>query len=124
MTNGPDRPLTDAERNVLLHMLSAPFPGAAELRAQIVHARVIKNWEPAGSPSIDVFVPAGSPRASIPDGLAPVTAQVIDREGSYLGELLLWVVGGKISALEYSWVTDESPDQLPETSWIRVSPPS
>jgi hypothetical protein len=84
-------------------------------------ARVVKSWEPAGSPSIDIAVPESAPRAHIPDGPVPVAAHVIDGEGSYLGELLVWVAGGRVSALEYSWVTDEPPDKLPETSWIRVS---
>jgi hypothetical protein len=116
------RPLTEAERAVVRHILSAPFAGAQELRQQVAAATVVGNWEPAGSPSVDIAVPAGPPTAHLPDGPAPVAAQVVDANGDYLGELLLWVTGGRISGLEYSWVTDEAPDRLPEPSSIRLSP--
>jgi hypothetical protein len=58
--------------------------------------------------------------AELPDGPVPVAAQVIDPDGAYLGELLLWVADGRMSALEYSWVTDEPPTHLPETAWIQL----
>src|SRR5215471_17166134 len=114
------RPLSQAELAVLRYIVSAPFPGAAELRRQLEAAKVVRNWEPAGSPSVDIVVPADSPPAALPDGPAPVAAQVIDADGEYLGELLVWITGGRLSALEYSWVTDEPPDRLPETDWIKL----
>jgi hypothetical protein len=116
------RPLTQAELAVLRHILSASFPGAAELRDQITAAKAARNWEPAGSPSIDISVPADAPPAAVPDGPVPVAAQVFDGGGDYLGELLVWVTGGRISGLEYSWITDQPPDRLPETTMIRLSP--
>lgn len=116
------RPLNEVELAVLRHILSAPFAGAEQLRQQVAAATVVRNWEPAGSPSVDIAVPAGTPPAHLPDGPAPVAAQVVDADGDYLGELLLWVTDGRISGLEYSWITDEAPDRLPETSWIRLSP--
>src|ERR1044072_4745006 len=115
------RPLTEEERAVLHHILSARFSGAAELRGQIAAARVTKNWDPAGSPSIDIFVPADSPQAQAPDGPIPAAAEVVDCEGSYIGELIVWISAGRLSALEYSWVTDEPPTRLPQISWIRIS---
>lgn len=117
------RPLSEAELAVLNHILSAPFPGAAELRSQLAAATVIRNWEPAGSPSIDIFVPAAQPTAPVPDGPVPVAAQVLDAAGDYLGELLLWVTDGRISGLEYSWVTDDPPARLPDTRLVRLTPP-
>ena len=121
MNTETGRPLTDEERGVLSYIFSAPFPGSAELRGQLAAARVTKNWGPAGSPSIDIFVPADSPQAQMPDGPIPAAAQVVDPDGSYLGELIVWVTSGRISALEYSWITDEPPVRLPEESWIRIS---
>jgi hypothetical protein len=118
------RPLSEAELAVLRHILSAPFAGAGQLRQQLAVARVAGNWAPPGSPSIDIFVPAAGAAADVPDGPAPVAAQVIDGNGNYLGELLLWVTGGRISGLEYSWVTDEVPSRLPDTSWIQLTPAS
>ena len=116
------RPLNQDELAVLRHILSASFPGSSELRQQVAAAKVTRNWEPAGSPSVDIFVPADVPAAPLPDGPVPVAAQVIDGTGEYLGELLLWVTGGRLSGLEYSWVTDEPPARLPEPGMIRLSP--
>jgi hypothetical protein len=116
------RPLSQEELAVLRHILSASFAGAAELRQQLTTATVSGNWEPAGSPSIDIAVPAESPSAHIADGPVPVAAQVIDGTGEYLGELLLWVTGGRLSALEYSWITDEPPSHLPALGMIHLAP--
>jgi hypothetical protein len=121
MDTQTSRPLTQAELAVLRHILSASFPGAAELRQQITAARAVGNWEPAGSPSIDISVPGDLPLAPVPDGPVPVAAQVFDDAGDYLGELLVWISGGRISGLEYSWITDEPPDRLPETGMIKLS---
>ena len=116
------RPLTQAELTVLRHILSASFPGAAEQRDQITVAKAVGNWEPAGSPSVDISVPVDAPPAAVPDGPVPVAGQVFDAGGDYLGELLVWVTGGRISGLEYSWITDQPPDRLPDTNMIRLSP--
>lgn len=115
------RPLTDAEQAILRHILSAPAPGAGELRGQIGAATVSKQWEPEGSPSIDISVPTEAPPAHVADGPVPIAAQVIGQDGDYLGELLVWVTGGRLSALEYSWVTDEPPTRLPDPSQVRLS---
>ena len=116
------RPLSQEELAVMRHILSVPFPGAGELRQQLSAAKVAGNWAPAGSPSVDIFVAVDKLPAQVPDGPVPVAAQVIDEQGEYLGELLLWVTGGRLSGLEYSWVTDEPPGQLPELDMIHLSP--
>ena len=121
MNTGTDRALTDIEREVLLHILSAVFPGASELRRQVADAKVRGNWEPTDSPSVDIYVSESTQRAPIPDGPVPVAAHVTDEGGSYVGELLIWVTDGRISALEYSWVTDEPPNKLPDARHVQLS---
>lgn len=116
------RPMSDLQRRVIEHLLSAPFDGAAELRHQLTVARVRGNWKPEGSPSFDIAVPANSPKARIGDGAAPVNAYVTNEEGSYSGELILWIANGKLAGLEYAWVTDSPPRQLPRVPFIQVSP--
>ncbi|MEV6713271.1 hypothetical protein AB0M48_14665 [Lentzea sp. NPDC051208] len=49
---GP-RPLAPSERAVLERILAADFPGAAALRAQLDHLRVLKPWSEA-SASLDL----------------------------------------------------------------------
>jgi hypothetical protein len=114
--------MDEQERSVIAHLLSAAFPGAAELREQLAFARVVEDWKPEGSPSFDIFVPAGAGTAQISDGVAPVNAYVTDEEGAYIGELILWIGNGKLTGLEYAWVTDTPPSRLPQVSQIQVSP--
>ncbi|SFT22792.1 hypothetical protein SAMN04487982_110256 [Streptomyces sp. ok210] len=43
----------------------------------------------------------------------PVDAQVHDPSGAYIGEILEWIRGATLAALEFAWVTDEMPASLP-----------
>jgi hypothetical protein len=43
---------------------------------------------------------------------------VINESGTTIGFLLLWIEAGRLSGLEYAWVTDESPTDLPPDEWI------
>jgi len=88
------RPLNEGELAVLRHILPASFPGAGELRRQVAAAKVTRNWAPAGSPSVDILVPADVPAAGVSDGPGPVAAEVIVGTGVHLGALLLWVTDG------------------------------
>lgn len=117
--DGRPRPLARSERAVLERVLALDFPGAAELRAQLDHVRVLRPWF-AGSASLDLDT--RGPRASVPDGVVPVLAEVWE-SGELKGEILLWAEDGRLSAIEYSWVTDEPPTTLPSadrvTAWPR-----
>jgi len=114
------RPLTQAERGVLKKLLSVEFPGAEALREQIEIATVARAWGPE-SVSIDLCVPGDQNPASVPDGVLPLDAPIADASGEYLGELLVWVSGGLLSALEYAWVSDMPPRELPTPNNFSVS---
>lgn len=111
------RPLTEHERAVQLHLLSVPLDGVEALQEQAVQART------AGSdgPSINLVVSDSAPRAPLADGPLPITADVVDANEQYVGELLLWVKDGRLSALEFAWVTEEPLTTLPPLSSIRVA---
>jgi hypothetical protein len=47
-------------------------------------------------------------------------AEVRGPAGEYLGEVLVWIGGGYLSAIEYAWVTDETPDRLPGVSTMNL----
>jgi hypothetical protein len=111
----PPRNLTHSEREILTFMLSADFVGAAQLRAQIPHCQVVAVWV-EGLPSVDLAVPTTVGKAPVEDGETSVGSEVRDRDGNYLGEILVWVEGGYLSALEYAWVTDEPPTRLPDVA--------
>ncbi|WP_413101168.1 hypothetical protein [Streptomyces sp. Inha503] len=65
---------------------------------------------------LDPFLPA-----EIPNGVIPATGVVKDSSGELVGELLLWVSDGRLSALEYSWYTDEAPTALPDPHDVTVA---
>lgn len=115
------RPLNEHEFRILRAILVDDCPGVTELRVQIDAAHVSQNWTPEGSPSIDISVDSAIPRAPLEETILPVDARVYDRFGNYIGELIVWLSDGRISALEYSWLTDEMPYSLPEVEALRVS---
>jgi hypothetical protein len=113
------RVLTPAEREVLEFMVSADFAGADRLRAQIPHCRVVAVWA-EGRPSVELAVPRIVAPARVPDGELPSGSEVRTSAGEYLGEVLVWVGGGYLAAIEYAWVTDEAPDRLPDVSTMKL----
>ncbi|MFI2761476.1 hypothetical protein ACH5A3_21785 [Streptomyces echinatus] len=113
------RPLSLLERHVVAKLLASEFPGAKELRSQLAAARVIGHWG-AESPSVDLEVPADVPEARIADGIIPATGTVTDGSGELVGELLVWVSDGKLSALEFSWYGDAAPTELPDPGLVAV----
>jgi hypothetical protein len=104
------RTLEPNEHDLLLKILDArTFEGAAELRAQVAETVVV-----SGPPTfLDLEVGSEAPSAVCSDGPIPVRTFVRDDEGETVGELLVWVTAGRLSALEFAWVTDEQPVSLP-----------
>jgi hypothetical protein len=74
--------MDDLQRNVITHLLTVPFDGAAELREQLAVARVVGDWSERAA-SFDISVPGNTRTAQISDGIAPVNAFVADEEGAY-----------------------------------------
>jgi hypothetical protein len=116
------RSLREEERAVLIFLLSVEFAGAKELRDQLADVRVVGQWTATSSPSINLRVLGTAPRAPMADGPVPVRAIVVGDGEEQAGELLVWVEAGRLSALEYAWVTDEMPLALPPVDRIRVQP--
>ncbi|MET9027085.1 hypothetical protein ABZW96_15950 [Nocardia sp. NPDC004168] len=115
----PPRTLTDLETSVAMKLLSSGDPCASEYRAQVPYSQVVATWG-IGSPSIDLAVRAGAVRASgSPDGIF-ASGGVTDRNGSPIGEVILWVEDGWLSGIEYAWYTDERPLALPEPGRIEL----
>jgi hypothetical protein len=113
------RPLAANERDILLKVLDArSFEGSEELRAQVLAAIVV-----GGRPTFLKFdVDPGAPPARCADGPIPVRAFVDDGGGEPVGELLVWVAGGRLSALEFGWVTDEEPTSFPTPDAVQFHP--
>jgi hypothetical protein len=64
---------------------------------------------------IDLVVAPNLPAALVRER-APVEASVHD--GDDVGGLILFVEGGRLSALEYWWTSDQKPRQFPPVSAI------
>jgi hypothetical protein len=115
------RPLRAIERDTLETLLSVDFEGVTQLRDQVPVARYAGSRASGSAPSFDIAVPASAPRSTFPGKLAPITAHVFDSSEEYTGEFILWLTHGYLSGVEYAWVTDEAPDDLPDPSGIHVS---
>jgi hypothetical protein len=111
--------LNGQERNVLRHILSAEFEGARELRSQIDLVEVVAVWG-LGSMSVNFRLAVPTARSPQRAGHIPVDADVLNAAGEYIGELLVWLDDGVLTALEYAWVTDEMPTVLPSVERIRL----
>ncbi|WP_406276609.1 hypothetical protein OH799_06105 [Nocardia sp. NBC_00881] len=115
----PPRALTDLETSVVTKLLSSNAPGASEYLAQVPYSQVVATWG-VGSPSVDLAVRPGAVQASgSPNGIF-ASGAVTDRNGSPIGEVILWVENGWLSGIEYAWHTDERPHALPEPGQIEL----
>jgi hypothetical protein len=89
---------------------AAPIPDAAILINQLDSATV----EPGDSRTfIDLAVPHSAPRSGADDGPLPGRTLVHDQAGQVLGEVMLWIRDGYLSALEFAWYTDDPPTEWP-----------
>lgn len=117
MVTARERPLQPLELDLLKVIAShAPESHRRALVAQISKARVV-----GGIPTLlKIGVDRDEDLVALPDGPLPVRALVEDRCGSPAGEVLVWIKGGYLTALEYAWVTDQPPAALPQTDAIRI----
>lgn len=117
----PGRPLSEIERATLETLLSVDFEGAAQLRDQIPLARVAGSHDSGAAPGFDIAVPGNAPRSTLLEKMAPVSGLVFDSDEEYAGEFIVWLSDGYLSGLEYAWITDEKPGELPDPGSIQVS---
>jgi hypothetical protein len=109
------RALTAEETALLEYLLHKDTSHVDVLRAQIPLTSVLGTWV-AGSASLNLSVAAEAVPAPLPDGPIPGEVWAYAPDGSTLGTVLLWVVDGVLSAVEYGWVTDVPPAELPPVS--------
>jgi hypothetical protein len=91
------------------------FDGREELLAQVPFVRVVDG--PVTHLALEVDPAAVSP-STLFSGHVPGCAWVRDANGETIGTLLIWVDRGYICALEYGWVTDQPPTELPTVEQI------
>lgn len=116
LTPNEHRPLNETERGILDAILRrVDIPGADLLRDQIA-VTLVTGGRPT---SLNLSVGPGRPAADVPDGPLPIDALVEDEEGTYMGMIHVWIESGYLSAIEFGWVTDATPTELPPREWLR-----
>ncbi|GIE79756.1 hypothetical protein Aph02nite_57060 [Actinoplanes philippinensis] len=115
----PLRPLTEAERRVLAYLLDVNEPGAAALRAQLDSART--PGYRAETAEFDLVVTGDVPLDTTGEALFPTRTFVWEGDVPQ-GELLLWIRDGRMSCLEYGWISDDQPTDLPDPALLSHDP--
>ena len=112
------RVLSVREHAVLLWILCelGDSETAEVLEAQSRVAAVV-----GGLPTmLELSVPDDAPGVSVPDGPLPVRAVATGETGEPIGEVLVWIAAGYLSALEYAWYTVDPPSGFPCPSVLRA----
>ena len=112
-----DRPLSLSEHAALIWVLRE-LPDRRE--AELLHAQSLAATVHGGPLTMrELTIPPSHAPVASPDGPLPVRAFAYDDDGTLLGELLVWVSNGYLSAIEYAWYTDLAPSELPAPSQLR-----
>ena len=57
--------------------------------------------------------------ADLPNGPFPARA-FVPNSTAYRGEVIIWITNGRVSGLEYAWITDEPPTRWPYPDELEV----
>lgn len=102
------RPLNETEVGLLRKILSSSTE-TAELLGQLDGARATND----STATFVRLVVDGAGGKHFKDGPVPGRFTVRD-SGALVGELLVWVKNGRLSGLEFAWVTDAAPVGMPD----------
>ena len=113
----PDVPSPEAVKSLVRTVIEhAPVEVQAPLRSQADYIEYVSG--PVTMMQLRVTgecAPASGVASPVPGG-----PSVVDAEGNDIGLLLLWLdKAGFIDCLEYGWVTDDMPTELPNPSQVR-----
>ncbi|MEU1244237.1 hypothetical protein ABZ388_28125 [Micromonospora parva] len=113
------RPLSDVERDVIARLLSVPFRGRDELRAQLPFATVEGRCG-CGCATVNLAVDRAAAPAPVLSA-APVSADISNDE-FYAGIVLLVDGEGYLCCLEVYSIGDEPVRRLPPVEQINARP--
>ncbi len=109
-----DRLGTDILR-LIAHVTAPLGDQSVNLQRQAEVATVVRY-----SPTmLDLTVPADVAEVDLPDGPATGRALVYDRD-HLVGEVLVWLRGGRFIGLEQAWYADYPPVSWPSPDMVRV----
>ena len=69
---------------------------------------------------VELTVADQSLAIDLPNGPLPVRALAYSSDEQPVGEVLVWTTDGLLSALEFGWVTEDQPEELPFPHQLRV----
>lgn len=102
-------------QSLLLAFLDTlPARRTAELRQQAEAVRAVHET----APRIWDVVLAETPRADFPDGPLPGSLAYRTDEAPLAGEVLVWMLDGRMDSVELPWFTTEMPAELPRTDQL------
>lgn len=70
---------------------------------------------------VEIILSQDAPRSNFQDGPLPGRFIESDPENEYLGEILIWISDGFISAIEYASISDSSLRRWPKASNLHLS---
>jgi hypothetical protein len=114
-------PLTERQVEILRYLLRHDLPGYDALRQQVTGGTVTRYWsddEFGFEMSVD-----SRAAAQLADGPHADAEWGWTEQGEPEGNLMIWVEGGRLAALEYGWVSDSEPAELPPLDRIREPRP-
>lgn len=114
----PERALSANEEAILKRIVEAQSPGAGALIHQISSLKVVEASSMATF--LDFRLSREAERACLPDGPLDAGADVFAANQDLIGEILVWVVDGVLSGLEFAWYVDVPPEGLPLVDQIQV----
>lgn len=109
------RDLELAAQEVLAKIVGSAPQERERLRLQASHTRVT-----GGLVTMLTLDVAAGPRVTLTDGPLTVRADVTDQAGRPIGEIIVWVSDGYLSALEFAWWTDQPPSRLPPAAHVHI----
>jgi hypothetical protein len=113
------RPLSLREHAALLWVLSALDD---PVQSEVLYRQSDEVLVGSGTPTmVELTLDKASARADLPDGPLPIRAVAYDDAGTPIGEVLVWIEDGLLSALEHAWYTDSRPDEFPPASQLRLA---
>ncbi len=116
MTSQGWRPMAADEADVVRCIITAAdFPGSRALIESLGEALVRRStpW------ILDVKTAGRTAVTGFPNGPFPARALVQDSAG-YQGEIIVWLADGRVSGLEYAWVSDDAPSRWPRSDEMEV----
>lgn len=112
------RRLSLNERGVILWILARLDDASV---ADSLYQQSLEAIVAGGPPAyVTLIVPLDVEAVNVKDGPLQVIPTAYGDTGEVLGDILLWLSDGRLDAIEFAWVTDDTPSELPGPHQLRL----